>query len=236
MRQPSGPIEARSRRFLFRTLACGCLAAALPGRPRAADAPKTPMTSGQALDALKQGNQEFVEDHPHAVAVNRARRQQIAGGQTPFAVVVGCSDSRVSPELVFTRGLGELFTIRVAGNTVDRVALGSIEYGVAELGCPLVVVLGHERCGAVQAAIKVVTEDATFPGAIGDMVAPIIPAVLRAQRQGGDLVANAVKENVRQIVRRLREGDDLISVPAQSGKVQVVGAYYSLSEGEVQFL
>ena len=100
--------------------------------------------------------------------------------------MVGCSDSRVSPELVFTRGLGELFTVRVAGNSVDRTALGTIEYGVAELGAPLVVVLGHERCGAVLAAIEVVTKGATFP-AIGDMVAPIVPAVLRAQRSWGTL-------------------------------------------------
>ena len=225
-----------NRRGLFRTFACGCLAAALPGHLLAADAPKTTMTSAQALDLLRQGNQEFADDRPHALSLTRERRQQIAAGQTPFAVIVGCSDSRVPPELLFTRGLGDLFTVRVAGNSVDRTALGTIEYGVAELGCPLVVVLGHERCGAVQAAVKVVTEDARFPGAIGEMVAPIIPAVLRAQRQGGDLVANAVKENVRQVVRRLKEGDDLLSDPVQSGKLQVVGAYYSLSDGLVQFL
>src|SRR3954452_6060034 len=158
-----------NRRGLLGTMACGCVAAAIPGRLFAADSPKTTMSADQALQTLKQGNQEFMEDRPHAVPINRERRQQIAGGQSPFAVVVGCSDSRASPELVFTRGLGELFTIRVAGNTVDRSALGSIEYGVAELGAPLVIVLGHERCGAVLAAVDVVTKDATFPGAIGDM-------------------------------------------------------------------
>lgn len=225
-----------SRRFLFRTLACGCLAAALPGPLLADDAPKAKMTPAEALNALKQGNQEFLSDRPHAQNVDRARRQAISAGQSPFAVLVGCSDSRVPPELVFGRGLGEIFTIRVAGNVVDRTALGSIEYGVAELGAPLVVVMGHERCGAVLAAIKAVTEDATFPGAIGDMVAPIIPAVLRAQKQQGDLVANAVKENVRMVARRLKEGDDLIKGPASQGKVEVVGAYYSLGDGSVQFL
>jgi carbonic anhydrase len=212
------------------------VATCLPGTGFAADSPHTTMTSAQALDALKQGNKEFVEDHPHQTAINRERRQQLAAGQAPFAVVVGCSDSRVSPELVFTRGLGELFTIRVAGNSVDRTALGTVEYGVAELGAPLVVVLGHERCGAVLAAIDVVTKDATFPGAIGDMVAPIIPAVLRAQRQQGDLVANSVKENVRGIVRQLREQDALLGGPARDGKLQIEGAYYSLGDGSVQFL
>src|SRR4051794_34629201 len=231
----ASPLSA-TRRRLFRAFGCGCAALAMPRGLLAADSPKTELTSAQALDALKQGNQEFVEDHPHAVPINRERRQQIAGGQSPFAVVVGCSDSRASPELVFTRGLGELFTIRVAGNTVDRSALGSIEYGVAEVGAPLVIVLGHERCGAVLAAVDVVTKDATFPGAIGEMVAPVIPAVLRAQRQGGDLVANSVKENVRGVVKRLKETDSLISGPAQKGTVQVVGGYYSLSDGSVQFL
>ena len=225
-----------SRRGMLRAFACGCAALSLPHAGLAADSPKTTMTSAQALDALKQGNAEFAADHPHQVAINRERRQQIAGGQSPFAVVVGCSDSRASPELVFTRGLGELFTIRVAGNSVDRAALGSIEYGVAELGAPLVVVLGHERCGAVLAAIEVVTKDATFPGAIGEMVAPVIPAVLRAQRQQGDLVANAVKENVRGIVRRLRDQDDLLGGAAKNGKLQIEGGYYSLTDGTVQFL
>jgi len=224
------------RRSVLRAFGCGCAAMAFSRAGFASDSPKTSMSSAQALDALKQGNQEFVADHPHQVAINRERRQQIAGGQSPFAVVVGCSDSRVSPELVFSRGLGELFTIRVAGNSVDRTALGTIEYGVAELGAPLVVVLGHERCGAVLAAIDVVTKDATFPGAIGEMVAPIVPAVLRAQRQQGDLVANAVKENVRGIVRRLRDQDDLLGGAAKNGKLQIDGGYYSLTDGTVQFL
>ncbi len=227
-----------SRRGMFRFLACGCLAgltAAHPGRV-SAEAAHTTLTSAQALETLRQGNDDFVNDRARAVPIDRSRRLAIAGGQTPFAVLVGCSDSRVSPELLFGRGLGELFIVRVAGNSVDRTALGSIEYGVAELGCPLVVVLGHERCGAVQAAVKVVTEDATFPGAIGEMVAPILPAVLRAQRQGGDLVMNSVKENVRRVVRRLRESDDVLSDPVQQGKVNVVGAYYSLSDGSVEFL
>jgi carbonic anhydrase len=198
--------------------------------------PHTDLTAEQALEVLRRGNENFVNDRQSQVPITRERRLEIAKGQTPFAVLIGCSDSRVAPELLFGRGLGELFIVRVAGNSVDRTALGSIEYGVAELGCPLVVVLGHERCGAVQAAVKVVTEDASFPGAIGEMVAPIIPAVLRAQRMQGDLVANAVKENVHRVVRRLRETDDVLSDPVQKGTVKVVGAYYSLTDGSVEFL
>ena len=222
-----------ARRAFLAGLGCACLTA---HRGFASDAPKTAMTADEALAAMRKGNDDFVNDRPAAQPVGRARRLEIAAGQTPFAVLVGCSDSRVPPELLFGRGLGELFIVRVAGNSVDRTALGSIQYGVAELGCPLVVVLGHERCGAVQAAVKVVQEDMPLPGAIGEMVAPIIPAVLRAQKMQGDLVANSVKENARRVARRLREADDILSDPVQAGKVKIVPAYYSLSEGTVEYL
>ena len=225
---------ALARRSFFAGFGCACLAA---GRPAlAADAPKTSMTADEALAAMRKGNDDFVNDRATAPAVNRSRRLEIAKGQTPFAVLVGCSDSRVSPELLFGRGLGELFIVRVAGNSVDRTALGSIQYGVAELGCPLVVVLGHERCGAVQAAVKVVTDDIQLPGAIGEMVAPIIPAVLSAQRMTGDLVTNAVRENARRVAKRLRETDDVLSDPVQAGKVRIVAAYYNLADGTVEFM
>jgi carbonic anhydrase len=128
---------------------------------------------------------------------------EIARGQAPFAVLVSCSDSRVPPELLFDTGLGELFIIRNAGNTVDTAALGSIQYGVLVLGAPLVVVLGHERCGAVDAALQVVDKNATFPGSIGPMIEPIIPAVLKAKSggaKGDELLDAAVRENVRRVV------------------------------------
>jgi carbonic anhydrase len=166
---------------------------------------------------------------------DRRRRLEIAGSQTPFAVLVGCADSRVSPELLFGRGLGELFTVRVAGNTVDRPGLGSIEYAVEHLGVPLIVVLGHERCGAVQAAVSVVEENATFPGAIGDMVAPIIPAVLEAQSQPGELLDNAVRENVRLVVALLGASGPLLEEPLAAGRLKIVGARYDLEEGKVEF-
>jgi carbonic anhydrase len=227
---------------MLRSLTCGCVAATagtFPFRSALALSPHGPHTelnADQALKALQQGNDDFVHDRQRPVAMDTQRRLEIAKGQTPFAVLVGCSDSRVAPELLFGRGLGELFIVRVAGNSVDRTALGSIKYGVSVLGCPLVVVMGHENCGAVQAAVQMVTEDTRLPGAIGDMVAPIIPAVLRAQRLQGDLVANAVKENVWRVVRRLTETDDVLSDPVQSGKVKIAGAYYHLKDGSVEFL
>lgn len=231
-----------TRRTLLTGLGCGCMAGAMSpfmASAVAADsgpANKTNMTAAEALDALRKGNADFVADKPMAGAMSRQRRLDIAKGQTPFAVLVGCSDSRVPPELLFGRGLGELFIIRVAGNSVDRTALGSIQYGVAALGCPLVVVLGHERCGAVQAAVQAVKEGTNFPGAIGDMVAPIVPAALAAQKQGaGDVVENSVRENVRRVAKRLRESDDILSDAVRAKTVQVVGAYYRLDDGTVDF-
>lgn len=147
------------------------------------------------------------------------------------AAMVTCSDSRVPPEPLFDRGLGELFIIRNAGNTVDTLALGSIEYAVAELKTPLVVVMGHESCGAVAAAAKVVTENANYPGAIGSMAEPIIPAVLAARSEPGD---NSVRANVRRVVSQLRNNTDpLLPEPQRDGRLWVVGAYYDLDEGAV---
>ena len=164
------------------------------------------------------------------------RRLDLASSQEPFAAYVTCSDSRVPPELLFGRGLGELFIIRNAGNTVDTVALGSIEYAVAVLSVPLVVVMGHERCGAVDAATKVVKSNATFPGSIGRMIEPIIPAVLQARDEEGDLLDNSVRANVRRVVQQLRtQTDPIMMEPQRSGKLWVVGAYYDLDDGKVDF-
>lgn len=194
------------------------------------------MTPDQALTLLKQGNRKFVTDAPYDIAAQgHSRRLEIASAQSPFCILVGCSDSRVAPELLFGRGLGDLFIIRVAGNTVDQLVLGSIEYGVAVLRAPLIVVLGHQRCGAVQAAVDVVERNATFPGAIGELTAPIIPAVLAARGQPGDLLDNAVRENVRQRVRRLRETGPILSEAFKAGKLKVVGAHYDLDGGNVNF-
>lgn len=199
--------------------------------PRAED-----LTPAQALDLLREGNRVFLRDGEPTVLTGAQRRLELAAGQAPFATYVTCSDSRVPPELLFGRGLGELFIIRNAGNTVDTVALGSIEYAVAELKTPLVVVMGHESCGAVNAATKVVTDNATFPGSIGRMVEPIIPAVLQARSEEGDLLDNSVRANVRRVVKQLREQTDpLMLEPQRAGRLWVVGAYYSLQTGEVDF-
>jgi carbonic anhydrase len=232
------PPPNTSRRHLLACACCSVAAGALPvpGRAWAADQHQhTQLSPDEALKRLKDGNAEFITDSPFHGVQDRARRVEIARGQTPFAVLVGCSDSRVSPELLFGRGLGELFIYRVAGNTVDRAALGSIEYAVAELGVPLILVLGHERCGAVAAAVSVVEKNTIFPGAIGEMVEPIVPAVLRARSQPGDLLDNAVRENVRGIVGRLRQEGPILANAIGAGKLKIVGARYDLDDGAVDF-
>jgi carbonic anhydrase len=225
-----------SRRGFLGCMCCTGLAGSMLTREAfAATAAKTTMTPDQALAALKEGNDKFVTDAPFRRGSDRERRIEIASGQAPFVVLVGCSDSRVPPELLFGRGLGELFIVRNAGNTVDTTALGSIQYAVAVLGVPLVVVLGHEKCGAVEAAVKVVKENAVFPGAIGQMIEPILPAVIKAQGQQGDLIENSVRENVRRTVHRLRTAEALLAASLESKKLRIVGARYDLDDGDVDF-
>ena len=227
-----------SRRALIGAACCGAVGVALgqAAVARAAEVKKTELSPDQALAKLKEGNERFVADPAACFEKLAERRREIALGQAPFAAVVACSDSRVPPELLFGRGLGELFIIRDAGNTVDTVGLGSIQYAVEHLGVPLLVVLGHRRCGAVQAAIAVVKDNAIFPGSIGQMVEPIVPAVLKAQGVSGDLQENAVRENVRRTVTRLRASPEpILEEPLQQGRLRIVGARYDLDEGRVDW-
>ncbi|MFS0735511.1 carbonic anhydrase [Sphingomonas sp. 1P06PA] len=199
-------------------------------------------TPQEALARLKAGNEAFVADRPLETDVSRERRLALAQGQQPFATLVGCSDSRVGPEQLFGAGLGELFIVRTAGNNVDIAGMGSIEYSVMALKVPLIVVLGHEKCGAVAAATDVVTKDARFPGSIGRMIEPILPSVIAAQRANGsaadaDLVEHAVEENVRRMVERLQTySEPMLLEPQERGELLVVGAVYSLSTGKVRWL
>ena len=226
-----------SRRGFLGCACCAAVSVGIAGRlPAFAAEAHTNLTPDQALETLKEGNRSFKTDSPVRAVQGRERRLEIARGQTPFATLVSCSDSRVPPELLFGRGLGELFIVRNAGNTVDTAALGTIEYGVAQLGVPLVVVMGHERCGAVEAAVKVVTENASYPGSIGRMVEPIVPAVIAAQRQGGDLLQAAVRANVRRTVSRLRTASEpMLLEPLRAGKLRIVGASYDVDDGSVDF-
>lgn len=230
-----------SRRAFFRRAGCATvgLAGSLNVLPMRAAQSTTRLTADQALAKLKQGNADLLDNKTKAPLLNQGRRLEIARSQAPFAILVGCSDSRVPPELLFNTGLGELFIVRNAGNTVDTVALGSIQYGALVLGAPLIVVLGHERCGAVEAALSVVEKNATYPGSIGQMIEPIIPAVLRAKSAGGlqgdALLDAAIRQNVQRTVERLRQSEPSLIEPLREGKLKVVGARYDLDDGTVDF-
>lgn len=206
------------------------------GRSRRRGGARMTMSPNEALALLRDGNLAFLNDEPIMPPLDRDTRLRLAAGQSPFAAYVSCSDSRVPPELLFGRGLGELFIVRNAGNTLDTAALGSLEFAVSVLGVPLIVVMGHEGCGAVQAAVSVVKDQARFPGNIGKMIQPIIPAVLEADLSEGTGIESAVRQNVRRVVRELRDDASPLFLQAQAEEnLIVVGAYYELGSGKVDF-
>jgi carbonic anhydrase len=161
------------------------------------------------------------------------RRAELAKSQHPFAIILSCSDSRVPPEIVFDEGLGDLFIVRVAGNVLNDEGLGSIEYGVDVLGARLIVVLGHQRCGAVDAAMKTIAAKGKAPGHIQSLVTAIKPVVQATPK--GDL-ETTIKANVKHVVDALRSSTPILKARVDSGDVQVVGGYYTLDTGAVTFL
>lgn len=227
-----------NRRHLFAAVAAG--GAALATRPLVAGEgghAGSAITPEAALATLKKGNQAFTMGRAFNYGLNDAQRRAFLAGQRPFATIVCCSDSRAAPEQIFETGVGQLFVIRNAGSTVaNPQAMGSIEYSVLHLGVPLVVVLGHSACGAVKAAIEVVEKDAKLPGQLGQMVEPIVPAVHTAHKIPGDVVENAIRENVHQVVHDLRAPSQrLLAAPRRAGKLKIVGAEYHFASGIVEF-
>ena len=207
------------------------------GRRRPPDSEGSPATPDEALARLKEGNTRFVRGKATATPAITARRARLAEGQAPFAVVLGCADSRLPPEIVFDQGLGDLFTVRVAGNTAAApVVVGSVEYAASILGSSLIVVLGHEDCGAVKAAIDVVTKGQSLPGQLDGFVEPIVPAVQAVQNVPPDqLLQASIVQNIRQADAALTS-QSLIADEIAAGKLKLVGAEYRLSSGKVDFL
>jgi carbonic anhydrase len=189
------------------------------------------MPADKALALLREGNQRYMahrETHPDATP---ERRHDLSKGQNPYAIILGCADSRVPPELIFDAGLGDLFVIREAGNVVDTVVIGSVEYAVEHLGTKLIVVLGHEQCGAVTAAVKH-SKDAH----ITSIVKLINPAVNASAKQPGDPVQNCVVANAKQSARILSESNPILAKAIASGGLKVVAAEYRLETGKVEIL
>ncbi|PKP95586.1 MAG: carbonic anhydrase [Alphaproteobacteria bacterium HGW-Alphaproteobacteria-14] len=195
------------------------------------------LTPDEALELLKQGNRRFLDDAPYQPTMDRLRRLEIAAAQRPFAAYLSCSDSRVPPELLFERGLGELFIIRNAGNTLCASALGSLEFAVTQLQVPLIVVMGHEACGAVSAAVSVARGHARYSGNVSKVLQSLLPAVLEADPWASDLCNAAALCNVKRVVRELREeASPALLEPQQRAILKVVGAFYHLDSGKVDFL
>ncbi|MCS7179103.1 MAG: carbonic anhydrase [Anaerolineae bacterium] len=193
-------------------------------------------TAESSLQTLKEGNRRYVAGRPQHPHQDAARRKETLSHQRPFAVILGCADSRVPPEILFDQGVGDLFVVRTAGHVVDRAVLGSIEYAVEHLNVSLVVVLGHTRCGAVTAAVQSASARcASHPGSIGHLVEAILPAVQQAAGLAGDPVAHAIDAHIRHTV------ETLAAVPAlaeriRSGALRIVGARYDLETGKVAWL
>jgi carbonic anhydrase len=185
------------------------------------------MEANAALKRLLEGNLRFMSGHVQQIEPRdfRLARRALSEHQEPFAIILGCSDSRVSPEIVFDQGLGDLFDVRTAGHVVDALAIGSIEYGVEHLHCNLVVVLGHERCGAVTAAVEGNEQD----GDIASVITAIDPAVQTTEGQSGDPVANAIRQNTINVAVQLRDSEIIATAT-------VVEAIYDLDTGRVSLV
>lgn len=193
-------------------------------------------SADQAFKKLIDGNNRYVSGktiHPNQTS---NRRTDLVSGQKPFAIILSCSDSRVPPEIIFDQGLGDLFVVRVAGNFAENGGIGSIEYAAEHLGSKLLVVLGHEKCGAVKAAVDAVTKNAKFPGQMNRFVKAIRPAVEKVKGKKGDLLDNAVRSNVKIVVGQLKSSKPILQELVKESKLKVVGARYDLDTGAVDFI
>lgn len=201
----------------------------------AADDAATPAAAtDKGLQTLIDGNKRFVEGNLTSLGDLAADRDRLATGQSPFAVVVCCSDSRVPPEIVFDQTLGELFVVRTAGQVIDEAARSSITFGVDALGAHLLVVLGHSGCGAVDAALAALRGDA-IPGYAYRFAEAIGPAAQSVLDQPGDQLDNAIRANIDMGVEQLRTAEPVLAAAVNDGRVEIVGAFYDLASGEVTF-
>ena len=228
------------RRDLMKFGAAAAIALAAGGASPAARAEEgapTALSPQEALAQLKAGNERYVSSPELCTAHLAESRTAVAAHQAPWATIISCADSRVPPELIFgSHGVGELFVARDAGNLIDVTTLGTIEYGAAVLGSPLIVVLAHTACGAVKAACDIVTKNATYPGVIGRMIEPIVPAALAVRNEPGDFADNTAKESAKRTAARVASLSSIVGDMVDAGKVKIVAAIYDLQTGVVTYL
>jgi carbonic anhydrase len=234
----SSPRLDFSRRRLFLAAASTVLllsGAALAKENKAPPKPQNVLSPDAALDRLRQGNARYVEgvslrhDFKH-------EREALAGGQNPYAAILSCADSRIAPEYAFDSGRGDLFVCRVAGNFATTETVASLEYAVAVLGVPLILVLGHDSCGAVDAAIKSLKDDKPLPGHMPSLVEGIAPSVKAVLSQGGDTLVKAIRQNVIDNVAKLGAATPILSAAVEQHKLRVVGGIYGLKDGRVEIV
>jgi carbonic anhydrase len=197
--------------------------------------PQNVLSPDAALERLQRGNSRYVEgvsrrhDFKH-------EREALTAGQNPFAGILSCADSRIAPEYAFDSGRGDLFVCRVAGNFATTETIASLEYGVAVLGTPLILVLGHDSCGALDAAIKSLKDGTTLPGHLPSLVTGVAPAVNAVLQQGGDTLGKAIRQNVIDNVAKLRSATPILSAAVEQNKLRVVGGIYQLKNGRVDMV
>jgi carbonic anhydrase len=197
--------------------------------------PQNVLSPGASLERLLKGNARYVEgvslrhDFKH-------EREALVGGQNPYAAILSCADSRIAPEYAFDSGRGDLFVCRVAGNFANNESVASLEYAVAILGAPLILVLGHDSCGAVSATIKSLKDDTTLPGHMPSLVTGIAPAVKAVSQQAGDVLGNAIRQNVIDNVAKLGSATPILSAAVAQGKLKVAGGIYRLRDGRVEMV
>jgi carbonic anhydrase len=197
--------------------------------------PQNVLSPDASLERLLKGNARYVagvsarHDFKH-------EREALAGGQNPFAAILSCADSRIAPEYAFDSGRGDLFVCRVAGNFANAESVASLEYAVAVLGVPLILVLGHDSCGAIDAAIKSLRDNTTLPGHMPSLVAGVAPAVKAVSGQGGDTLGLAIKQNVIDTVAKLGSATPILSAAVAQRKLRVVGGVYGLRDGKVKMV
>jgi len=232
------PRPAATRRQLLGA-GCGLGAFAMLGLPSVAtlaqDAPVNTLSGQEALDKLMEGNRRYAQSERRLDQVADERRS-LTSGQAPYAAILACSDSRVAPELLFDQPRGALFVVRVAGNFLTEEGLASLEYTVAVLGTSLILVLGHQNCGAVAAAIDNADDPSQLPGHLPQLVRRIEPAVRAAEGKAGDLLANTIAQNALIAEAQLRRAHPIVADAVSSGKVLLKSGVYDLEDGRVSLL
>jgi carbonic anhydrase len=237
-RNSSQPLDFSRRRLLVGAAStAGVLLSgvALAKETKTPPKPQNVVSPDAAFERLQEGNGRYVKgvslrhDFKH-------EREALAGGQNPYAAILSCADSRIAPEYAFDSGRGDLFVCRVAGNFANTDSVASLEYAVAVLGVPLILVLGHDACGAVDATIKSLRDDKPLPGHMPSLVEGIAPAVKTVLPQGGDTLAKAIRQNVLDNVAKLRAATPILSAAVEQRKLRVVGGVYGLRDGRVEIV